>query len=222
MSAAVIFLAGASRGVGWEVARCLRQRSLPVVALLRSNAAQAELEAMGVQVVWGDALEAAAVERAMLAQPVHAVISTIGGLSREGQRSDFLGNKNLVDAAVKAGVQRFVLVSSIGSGESAKALPPNVLAALQPVLLEKAQAENYVMASGLPYTIIRPGGLKSEPATGQAVLTTDVAIAGSIHRADVAALVCQCLQSERAVNQVLSAVDRQMMYGNSSVDVFVP
>ena len=42
---------------------------------------------------------------------------------------------------------------------------------LGPVLKEKAQAEAYLANSGLAYTVIRPGGLVSESATGQEVLT---------------------------------------------------
>lgn len=218
----LIFLAGASRGVGREIANCLTSQGLRVKALLRSEAARAELESMGVAIALGDALNPSDVEQAVLTEPVEAVISTVGGLPQDGQRSDFLGNKNLIDAAVKAGAKKFILVSSIGSGESAKALPPNVLETLGPVLLEKAQAEQYLIASGLNYVIIRPGGLKSEPATGTAVLTADAAIAGSIHRADVAQLVVQCLQSERAKGQILSAVDRQMLYGPPNFEVFDP
>ncbi|MBD0313497.1 MAG: NAD(P)H-binding protein, partial [Microcoleus sp. T3-bin5] len=112
-----IFLAGASRGVGLEIAKLLVEQKMQVTALLRSPATSTELEAMGIKVVTGDALDAAAVEAAMAGgEPIHAVISTIGGLPKDGERADYLGNKILIDAAVKAGVQKFILVSSIGSG----------------------------------------------------------------------------------------------------------
>lgn len=208
-----VFLAGASRGVGREIARCLTEQQIKVTALLRSPAAQAELEAMGIRVVMGDALDASAMEQAMQGEPIQAVISTIGGLPQEGERSDFKGNQHLIDAAVKAAVPKFILVSSIGSGDSVVALPPQALQTLEAVLKEKAQAEQHLIASGLTYTIVRPGGLKSEPATGNGVLTEDYRVAGTIHRADVADLVCQCLLSDRANGKVLSAVDRNMFYG---------
>lgn len=216
-SESYIFLAGASRGVGREIAKCLIEQNQKVKAMLRSEDARAELEAMGIKVVIADALHAAAVEQAMLGdEPIHAVISTIGGLPKEGERADYLGNKNLIDAAVKAGVQKFLLVSSIGSGKSAVALSPQAMQSLGSVLLEKEKAENHLSESGLTYTVIRPGGLKSEPATGNAVLTEDYKVAGTIHRADVAQLVCKCLFSDAANNKIISAVDRQMMYGNAS------
>jgi nucleoside-diphosphate-sugar epimerase len=213
-----IFLAGASRGVGREIAQLLA-KSFNVKALLRTDVAQAELESLGVTTVKGDALDLTELESAMLTEPIWAVISTVGGLPKDGQRADYLGNKNLIDAALKAGVQKFILVSSIGSGNSAVALPPPALETLRPVLIEKAQAEQYLIDSGLTYVIVRPGGLKSEPATGNGVLTPDPTIAGTIHRADVASLVCQCLESDQATNRVLSAVDRQMTYGQADFEV---
>jgi nucleoside-diphosphate-sugar epimerase len=218
VSEKTILLAGASRGVGREIAQILAP-SHKVKALLRTDAAQSELSSLGVESVMGDALNPAAVEAALLSEPIWAVISTIGGLPKDGQRADYLGNKNLIDAAVKAGVQKFILVSSIGSGNSAVALPPPALETLRPVLIEKDQAEQYLIASGLTYTVVRPGGLKSEPATGNGVLTPDPTIAGTIHRADVARLVCQCLESEPTNNRVLSAVDRQMTYGSADFEI---
>lgn len=216
-----IFIAGASRGVGLEIAKCLIQQQLKVKALLRTEASRAELEAIGIKVVLGDALNIGDVERAILTnEPVYAVISTIGSLPKDSEKVDYIGNKNLIDAAVKAGVQKFILVSSIGSGNSVVALPPQVLQTLGPVLVEKEKAEKHLMESGLTYTIIRPGGLVSEPATGNGVLTEEPRISGSIHRADVAQLVCRCLNSDRANNKVFSAVDRNMLFGQPEFEEF--
>ncbi|MBD6619379.1 SDR family oxidoreductase [Komarekiella sp. 'clone 1'] len=219
-SASDIFLAGASRGVGREIATYLTAQSLKVKALLRTEASAAELEAMGIQVVLGDALNVDDVERAILTEPIHAVISTLGGLPTDAQRPDYFGNKNLIDAALKAGAKKFILVSSIGTGNSAVAVPPQVLQTLGPVLAEKDKAEQYLIASGLTYTIIRPGGLKSDPATGNGILSEDPRIIGTINRADVAQLVCRCLNSDRANNKVLSAVDRNMLFGQSELPEF--
>lgn len=51
------------------------------------------------------------------------------------------GNINVMEAAAKAGVKKFVLVTSIGAGDSKAATPPNVYDVLQPVLVEKEMAE---------------------------------------------------------------------------------
>lgn len=216
-----IFLAGASRGVGREIAKCLTKQQIKVRAMVRSESSRDPLEALGIEVVIGDALNLAEVEQAMGGDPITAVISTIGGKPTDGERADFKGNRNLIDAAAKAGAKKFLLITSIGSGNSSPALPLQALETLSSVLAEKEQAENHLIASGLPYTIIRPGGLKSDPpATGQGILTENPLVAGVIHRADVAALVCQCLMSDRAANKVLSAVDRNAIYGKPIFEEF--
>ncbi|OKH30827.1 oxidoreductase [Calothrix sp. HK-06] len=215
-----IFLAGASRGVGREIAKCLTTQGHHVTALLRSEASRAELEAMGVSVIIGDAMAPNDLLSAMQSQkPIDVVISTIGGLPQDGIKPDYPGNKNLVDAAVAAVVKKFILVTSIGTGNSVSALSPQTLAVLQPVLIEKDKAEQHLINSGLTYTIVRPGGLKSEPATGNGVLTEDIRIIGSIHRADVADLVCRTINT-RADNKILSAVDKNMLFGQFEFDIF--
>jgi uncharacterized protein YbjT (DUF2867 family) len=211
-----VFLAGASRGVGREIARLLKQQGFEVIALVRTDAIAAELQAMGIETTIGDALNPDSIQMGK----VDAVISTIGGLPQDEIRPDYEGNQNLIDIAVKQGVQKFILVTSIGAGESVVAMPPQALEALKSVLAEKEKAEQHLIQSGLTYTIIRPGGLKSEPATGNGVLTEDPKISGTIHRADVAQLVCQCLKRARANQKILSAVDRKMMYGNGSFEEF--
>ena len=221
-SASYIFLAGASRGVGREIAQYLTAQQLKVKALLRTAAVASELETMGIEVVQGDALNLGDLERIIQTdEPIHTVISTIGGLPSDVERPDYPGNRNLIDAAVKAGVQKFILVSSIGAGNSVVAASPQVLEVLGKVLAEKDKAEQHLIASGLTYTIIRPGGLKSEPATGNGVLTEDPHIIGSINRADVAQLVGRCLNSDHANNKILSAVDRNMLFGQREFAEFI-
>jgi uncharacterized protein YbjT (DUF2867 family) len=216
-----IFLAGGSRGVGNQVARILQTQNTPVLALVRAGATRENLESLSnVEPVVGDALNLADVTQAMQGQ-IAAIVSTIGGLPKDGQRADFWGNKQLIDAAVAAGVKRFILVSSLGAGATKNAIPAQAYESLAEVLAEKEKAEQYLIASGLQYTVIRPGGLKSEPATGNGVLTLDTHVAGSICRADVADLVCRCLAAESTVGQVLSAFDRTMTYGDSSYSEFI-
>jgi uncharacterized protein YbjT (DUF2867 family) len=215
-----IFLVGASRGVGKEVAKCLIGQNYHVKALLRSDTSRAELEAMGIEVVLGDAMNADDVKAAMSGGKLDGVISTIGGLPQDAVKPDYLGNKNLIDVAVSLGMKKFILVTSIGTGNSASSLSPQALAALQPVLIEKDKAEQHLVGSGLTYTIIRPGGLKSELATGNGVLTEDIRAVGSINRADVANLVCGALGSDVANNKVLSAVDKNMLFGQVDFEEF--
>ncbi len=220
-----IFLAGSSRGVGREIVKLLLENEPPSVnlkVLLRNPTYAVELEALGAEVMIGDALNPSELESVLLQESkIDVVISTMGGVpSDRGERADCEGNKNLIDVAVKAGVKKFILVSSIGSGNSVVALAPEVLLTLGAILKEKEKAEQHLVASGLTYTIIRPGGLKSEAATGNAVLTENPTVAGIIHRADVANLVCQCLDSEKVNNKVFSAIDRNMLFKPVEFEIF--
>jgi len=51
------------------------------------------------------------------------------------------------------------------------------------------------------------GGLKTEPATGKAILSEDKMAIGTIHREDLANLVVEALGSSNTERKVLSAVD---------------
>ena len=62
---------------------------------------------------------------------------------------------------------RFILVSSIGAGDSRAGSPAGMLRVLGPVLVEKEKAERHLIDSGLTFTIMRPGVLKDNPATGK-------------------------------------------------------
>ena len=226
-----ILLAGASRGVGREIAKLLLAHEPPMVrlvTLLRNPTYEVELLALGAEVVMADALDRHELDAAIAkvsnqVGKIDTVITTMGGTpSDQGQRADCEGNKNLIDMAVAAGVSKFILVSSIGAGDSVIALSPQVLQTLGAILKEKEKAEQHLIASGLNYTIIRPGGLKSEPSTGNAVLTENPQVSGVIHRVDVAKLVCHCLNSEKANHKVLSAIDRNMLFQQLDFETFEP
>ena len=119
---------------------------------------------------------------------------------------------------------KFVLVTSIGTGDSQGAPPPQVYEALKPVLLEKVKAEDKLKelaeANGMEFCIVRPGGLKSEPATGTGVLTEDVNICGAIHRADVASLVVKCVLKASTNGKVLSCVDKEQLFDQPAFEEF--
>jgi len=203
-----VFLAGGSRGVGNCIVKTLLEEGIEVVALVRSDDALAALNSMdGVTAIKGDAFDYKSVEGAM--DGCDAAISTLGGAAENDKWVDYTGNSNVIEAAGILGVTRLILLTSIGCGTSKEAAPPAVFDALAPMLAAKEKAENVLIKyyTNMNWTIIRPGGLISEPATGNAVLSADNLAIGSIRRMDCASLVVRALNSDKTERQVLSAID---------------
>lgn len=203
-----VFVAGGSKGVGRAIVDKLVETGTAAVVLVRSEEAAEELRALGgVTAVTGDAFDYKSVEGAM--DGCDAAISTLGGSVSDEKRVDYDGNSNVIEAAGILGVTRLVLVTSVGCGSSKEAAPPAVFEALKDVLAAKERAENVLIKyyTNMNWTIIRPGGLKSEPATGEAILTEDKMAIGSIHREDLADLVVKALVSDKTERKVLSAID---------------
>lgn len=92
------------------------------------------------------------------------------------------------------------------SNQSTAALLVQVL---EKALKAKTLAENMLLKyyTNSEWTIIRPGGLMSDAATGTAILTESTKAAGVINRADVAALAVKALNSPSTVRKMLTAVD---------------
>ncbi|MDP2325472.1 MAG: SDR family oxidoreductase [Gammaproteobacteria bacterium] len=201
-----VLIVGASRGTGLEVARLLEHRGESVTAFVRPTTDMAELLQLKVKLFRGDVLDPRSVQGALASGSFRAVINTVGG-KRGEPRPDYHGTRNVVDAALKAGVRRHLFVTAIGAGDSRGAVGPKVLQFLGPVLEEKTLGENYLMASGLDYTILRPGGMTNNPASGTAIRSEDRSVMGVINRADLARLVVECLDDPLTIGKVFHTID---------------
>ncbi|MDJ0926894.1 MAG: SDR family oxidoreductase [Gammaproteobacteria bacterium] len=207
-----VLIFGATRNTGYEVAKLLRARGQPVTAAVRASSDRSLLEPLGVGFVVADALEPGAVRAALAGAEYSAVISTIGCM-RCDPPPDFLGNRNIVDAARVAGVDRMILISTIGAGDSYDAA--NLLSrfALRDLLPLKTQAEDYLRDSGLEFTIIRPGGLRANDSapTGAGILTENRTTLGFIHRVDLAELIVAAMDDERSIGKTFAAADTTVL-----------
>jgi uncharacterized protein YbjT (DUF2867 family) len=201
-----VLIVGGSRGTGLEVARLLERRGEAVTAFVRPTTDMADLLRIKVKLFRGDVLDPLSVQGAFASGNFRAVINTVGG-KRGEPRPDYHGTRNVTDAARAAGVKRYIFVTAIGSGDSRAAVGPKVLQFLGPVLEEKTLGENYLMSSGLDYTILRPGGMTNNPASGTAIRTEDHGAMGVINRADLARLVIDCLDDPLTIGKVFHAID---------------
>jgi uncharacterized protein YbjT (DUF2867 family) len=204
-----VFVAGGSKGVGRCIVDKLVASGSEVVALVRSDESVAELSAIdGVTAIQGNALDYKTVEGAI--DGCDAAITTLGGSTDDdGERVDYKGNNHVIEAAGILGCVRVILVTSVGCGNSKDAPPASVYEVLKDVLVLKTKAENVLIKyyTNMNWTIIRPGGLKSEPMTGNAILTENTSAIGTIHREDVADLAVKALSAPNTERKVFSAVD---------------
>jgi uncharacterized protein YbjT (DUF2867 family) len=190
-----VLIFGGTRGTGLEIARQLRERGESVTVAVRATSNTTELAKLGVNTVIASGSYA-------------AVISTLGTTRGEqAKRPDYVGNRNVIDAAKAAGVKRFVFITVIGTGNSYEAAPRMSRRFLKDVIALKDQAEQHLRSSGLDYTIIRPGGLGDVPATGTAILADDPQAFSYIGRADLAALTVQALGDPSTIGKTYNAYD---------------
>lgn len=207
---APVLIFGASGGVGLHLARLLREDGVPVFAMLRSVAAGTELASLGVRTIQGDAFSTADIDRALALTGTREldIVSTIGGRSPDGRWADEDGNINIADrAAAYEAAGRFVLVTSIGCGDMAPFRSARAIAAFGAAVDAKTRAEEHLGRTIPGATVIRPGGLRSEPATGRGILGSDPQIHGFIHRADVADLIRRVLRDPTTEGRTFAAID---------------
>lgn len=206
-----VLIFGATRNTGLEVARILVARGDRVTAFVRPSSNRSDLEKLGVGFLEGDALDMESVQAAFGDEGYTAVLTTIACFTCD-PKPDYLGNRNIFDAAVEANIKRMLLVTTVGAGDSYDSAPLPARIFLKDMLPLKTMAEDHLMSSGLAYTIIRPGGLKSEPRTGSGYLSESRETIGIINRADLADLIVEALDDERTIGKVLAAVDAEMVF----------
>lgn len=125
---------------------------------------------------------------------------------------DNVGTCKLIDAAKAAGVKKIVMVSSIltnGRNWGQESSPGFIVTnAFGKVLDEKLVAENYLRASGIDYTIVRPGGLKAKPPSGALIISgEDTLNSGEVSRDLVADVCVASLTDPKASNKVLEIIE---------------
>ncbi len=151
--------------------------------LCRDASSRDALVAAGASsVVIADAQDGPACASALAAASPALIVSAVGTSPPKPicSDADAAGNAALVAAAVAhAPAARFVLISALGVGESLDCLPHASHDVLQPWLERKAKAEAGLMASGLEWTVLRPGPLTDAPRSGGAVATLD-AVTGKL------------------------------------------
>jgi uncharacterized protein YbjT (DUF2867 family) len=210
---AIVLVAGATGRTGRQILEQLRRDPRFAVRPMARDVAAARKK-IGADYAWveGDVTRPETLGPALAG--VSFVLCAIGGTERSGPNSpefvDYGGVKNLSDAARAAGVRQLVLASSMGVGSGGGVLGMFLNLLSGDALKWKAKGEAHLRASGVPYTIVRPGGLVDEPG-GQTGLDFQQGDEGSgrIARADVAAVMIAALDRPAALRKTFEVVSDQ-------------
>jgi uncharacterized protein YbjT (DUF2867 family) len=190
-----VLVAGGHGKVALRLLKLLAAEGHRARGLIRKPEQAADLEEVGAVAVLGD-LEADA-SLAGYVEGADAVVFAAGAGPGSGparkRTVDLGGAVKLADAARAVGVRRYVMVSSIGAHR------PEASGGMRPYLEAKAEADRYLAASGLDFTIARPGSLTDDPGTGRVRVSTDLGARGPVPRDDVAAVIAEVLGAPNTI-----------------------
>ena len=205
-----VLVIGASRGIGLETVKALLAKNYKVRAFARSTAT-IPLDNERLEKVDGDALDRRDIDRAL--EGVDAIVQSLGvsfgpQTVLKGTTLFSTSSRVLVDAMRAKGIKRLIAVTGLGAGDSRGHGGLLYSALLFPLVLkrvydDKDVEEQIVRASGLNWTIVRPGLLTSGAATGRYQVLTDPKLwrAGSISRSNVGEFLARQVEERTYIGQ---------------------
>jgi nucleoside-diphosphate-sugar epimerase len=198
-----VLVAGGHGQVALRLLTLLAERGHRGRGLIRNPDHVADLQAAGAEPVLCDLERDDPRPHLGSTQAIVFAAGAGPGSGPERKRTVDLGAAvKLIDAARELGVARYVMVSAMGTQDVEHA--PE---AMRPYLQAKRDADDALMASGLDWTIVRPGRLTDAPGTG----TVDVARAlgrrGEITRDDTALVLLETLQRPNTIRVAFEALE---------------
>lgn len=205
-----VVILGASGAIGSLLVTQAKERGHEVTAVVRASSYQAP---PGVAVKRGNLMDAAFLREAVRGH--NAVLSGLGlrlpGIApwNKPEVPDFLTRSTpaIVEAMKAEGINRIIVVSSGGVGDSYAKVPFGFrafikMSALQHVMPELNRMEQTLLSSGLDVSIVRPTGLTDGPRTNDVKVCEKLAGGrATIPRADVAAFMLDELEQNRYVRK---------------------
>ncbi|MFH8487988.1 SDR family oxidoreductase [Streptomyces longisporoflavus] len=210
-----IVIAGGHGQIALRLERLLAARGDEVVGLIRRDGQEGDLRAAGAEAALCD-LESASVDEVAghLEGADAAVFAAGAGPGSGADRKNTVDRDAAVlfaDAAERAGVRRYVVVSSMGADPAHKG--DEVFDAY---LRAKGEADASVRGrKSLDWTILRPGMLTDDAGTGLVRLEASTG-RGPIPRDDVAAVLAELVDSSATAGLTLELVS-----GSTPVSVAV-
>jgi uncharacterized protein YbjT (DUF2867 family) len=187
----LVAIAGGHGQIALRLARILADRGDAARSLIRNPDHADDIRAAGGEPVVCDLEHAAEAEVAEAISGADAVVFAAGAGPGSGSERkmtmDYGGAAKLIAAAKQAGISRYVIVSSMGADPNASGDDTFSI-----YLQAKGKADEDLRASGLDYTVVKPGALTNDPGTGRVTLAETVE-RGEVTRDDVAAVLAAVL-----------------------------
>jgi uncharacterized protein YbjT (DUF2867 family) len=200
-----VAIAGGHGRIGLRLGAMLVERGHRVRGMIRHPAQAEDLRAAGVEPVVCDLEGDDDVSAAVAVRGADTVVFAAGagpGSGAERKRTmDLGGALELVEAARAEGVDRYLMISAMGAARP----PAEGGGVFGEYLRAKAEADRALEASGLAYTIVRPGSLTDDAPTGLIAIGTNLE-RGEISRADVAATLAAALPADNAIGKTFELV----------------
>ncbi|MFC4336556.1 SDR family oxidoreductase [Salininema proteolyticum] len=203
-----VVIAGGHGKIARELEGLLSARGDSVAGIVRNPDHAADLAERGAETIVKDLEDTTPAALASDLEGADAVVFAAGAGPGSGVERKFTVDRDaailLADAAERAGVERYVLVSVLGKyAYTAEQLADPVYG---PYMDAKMEAEEDVRPRpGLKTTIVRPGRLTDDPATGR-VRISDRTGRDSVTRADVAGVVLAVLDTPGTIGQTFEVV----------------
>lgn len=202
-----VLVAGATGTTGKKIINLLKDsKNYEPIAMVRNEEQSAEFNKQGIETRMGDLEEN--IDR--ITENVHKVIFAAGSGGKKVHAVDQEGAKKLMDAGRRTKIDKFVMLSSMGAEN------PEEAPKLQEYLKAKHNADEYLKASLLPYTILRPGTLTNDAGTGMIQAKERINNSGSISRDDVAKTLVASLEMDQARDKTFEIVS-----GETQIDTAV-
>lgn len=199
-----VTIVGGHGQIALLLAKRLSDAGHRVRSTIRDHAHAADVAAAGAEAVSVD-LEDPMSDLDAAVRDADAVVFAAGAGPGSGpQRKrdvDLGGALRLIGAASEAGVRRYVMVSATGTERA------GVAGEMGPYLEAKLRADEALAASGLDFTIVRPGRLTSDPGTGLVACAAHFGRSGEVARDDVAAVLHAVLELPQTIGHTFEVMD---------------
>jgi uncharacterized protein YbjT (DUF2867 family) len=193
-----VAIAGGHGKIALILGRLLAERGDTVRGLIRKPEQEADLRAAGIEPTICDLENEGDVAAAVRGADAVVFAAGAGPGSGDARKRtvDLGGAVKLIEAAKAEGISRYLIVSSINADKA----PADGSEGFGAYLQAKFEADEALRASGLDYTIVRPGSLTDDPGTGLVAAAPKLDV-GPIPRADVAAVFVACLDTPSTIGK---------------------